>query len=87
MKLPASKKTNKKRSASLKTDSLLESCSGSGPSSVPRERSYSGLSPERRESATESMINLSKAIGGGVGGLAKEGTVSTILNMTVIFIL
>ena len=33
------------------------------------------------------MINLSKAIGGGVGGLAKEGTVSTILNMTVIFIL
>ena len=69
----ASKKTAKKRSVSLITDSLLESGSGSGLPSAHRERSYSGLSPERRESATESMINLSKAIGGGVGGLAQEG--------------
>ena len=75
MLFSASKKTAKKRSVSLITDSLLESGSGSGSGlpSAQRERSYSGLSPERRESATESMINLSKAIGGGVGGLAQEG--------------
>ena len=77
MLFSASKKTAKKRSVSLITVSLLESGSGSGSGSglpsAQRERSYSGLSPERRESATESMINLSKAIGGGVGGLAQEG--------------
>lgn len=31
------------------------------------------MDEENTESATQSMLNLSMAIGGGVGGLAKEG--------------
>ena len=37
------------------------------------------MDEENTESATQSMMNLSMAIGGGVGGLAKEGIYADIL--------
>ena len=75
-----SKRTFKNRSTSM-AGQIPESDPGTTSTSTTkaqmtdkeRDRSNSGVSPERNESATQSMMNLTKAIGGGVGGLAKEG--------------
>ena len=39
---------------------------------------------ENTESATQSIMNLSMAIGGGVGGLAKEGILLLTFSLIVI---
>ena len=67
----ASKKNVRKRSSTEST--LIPESSRESPSSHGKGEG-SVFDNERRDSATQSIMNLTMAIGGGVGGLAKEGT-------------
>ena len=67
----ASKKNVRKRSSTEST--LIPESSRESPSSHGNGEG-SVFDSERRDSATQSIMNLTMAIGGGVGGLAKEGT-------------